>query len=36
MAIKETLNEPSTIRQQLYKDFWMKFNQFAASDERFT
>jgi 5-methylcytosine-specific restriction protein A len=36
MAIKETLNEPSTIRQQLYKDFWMQFNRFAASDERFT
>lgn len=36
MAIKETPNEPSTIRQQLYKDFWMQFNRFAASDERFT
>lgn len=35
MAIKETLNEPSTIRQQLYKKFWMQFNRFAASDKRF-
>lgn len=35
MAIKETFNKPSTKRQQLYKDFWMQFNRFAASDERF-
>ena len=36
MAIKETLNEPSSIKQQLYKDFWMQFNRFAASDDCFT
>lgn len=35
MAIKEVQNEPSTVRQHLYKEFWMQFNRVTASDDRF-